>query len=259
MSEYVPVVTASYAYRVAVAELPLRTRLSDDPAGAVVVVDGGSEWCDKVSDSLAAGARAIIVARPSTASADELAALVARAGDRAIVLERPFLRPDAVTDAVTARRAADAQARARLVAADCAAASNDFAAALRDSIGWLRGLSGGALVLRTGGNGVGLFDSREADGVPAVLTAVRAGGTSRLRIRALGEAVSEVDVSIARALVTTSTAGGRSTAPERFETPQRLALRRAIDAMTADAQIEDVAEFAADSTLAAAVIAPRGA
>ena len=255
MSEYVPVATVSNAYRIAVAELPLRTRLSDDLAGAVVVLEGSPGWCGGVTEALAAGARAIVVAGPSSAPADALAAVVAEAGERAIVLERPFLRPDAVADAVAARAAAYAPTAPRLVAADCAAAPHDFVAAMRDSVGWLRVLSGGDLVLRVGGDGVGLFDSRETGGVPAVLTGVRAGGTSRLRIRALGEAITEVDVSVARAAVMTSTAGGRSTAPERFETPQRLALRRALEALAGAVRVDDLADFAADSALAAAVTA----
>ena len=259
MTEPVPVSTTSDAYRIAVAELPLRARRSDDAAGTVIVVDGGAGWCDAVSVALDAGARAVVVARPSSVSPGALASLGARAADRAIVLERPFLRPDAVADAVAARERTGAHSPARLVTADCAAAPDEFAAALRDSIGWLRVLSGADLVLRSGGDGVGLLDSREAGGAPAVLTAVRAGGTSRLRIRALGETLSEVDVSIARTVISTSTADGRSTAPERFETPQRLALRRALGAVAGDGPIEDLAEFAADSALAGAVLAPRRA
>ncbi|GAA1942976.1 hypothetical protein [Microbacterium deminutum] len=260
MTPPVPVVTSSERYATALAELPLRTRAADAAHGAIVVVDGGRDrWCDDARAAAASGAIAIVVAQPNAVPATGILALIEDVGEVPIVLERSFLRPDATADAVAARDSHGARAVPRLLTGDCVATADELGVATRDAIGWLRVLSQGGLSMRTGRAGVGLLECRDADGAPSALTAVIVKGVSRVRIAVLGEVLSEIEVSDRRTLVSTSTSAGRMLTSPRYESPQRLALRRALSALSGAATVDDLAELAADAALAETVSVPERA
>ncbi len=61
---------------------------------------------------------------------------------------------------------------------------------------------------------------------------------------------SELEATTERTVVSTTGERGAVVAPARFETPQRLALRRAVDALEGENDPLDLAELAADAALA---------
>ena len=63
------------AYRIAIAELPLRAFAVDDPAASVAVVSGEGEWWRSATDAIA-DAAAVVVARPGRAPVDAVEALL---------------------------------------------------------------------------------------------------------------------------------------------------------------------------------------
>ncbi len=259
MTSRLGVMTASGDYATAIGELPRRTRPTDDLSGAIVIVPGDAHWGAVARDAAAAGAVGIVVERPAPLPSAEIDALIDQLPTGLpVVLERPFLRPDSAADAVSARTVDGARVAPRLVTVDCAATDDQFAAAVRDAIGWLRLLCGGALGRCTGTLGSALFEARDADGPPAAMTAVQAAGTSRLRVDALGELRSHLEITATRATISTSTDQGRLIAPARFESPQRLALRRALEALETAEKCTDLADFAADSLLAGGLSMPGG-
>ena len=91
------------AYRVAISELPLRTRARRAIPGSIVIVPGEGGWCDARSAPSASGAAASSSSRPAGGGAGATARRTAAAG-LPVVLERTFLRADAAADARRARR-----------------------------------------------------------------------------------------------------------------------------------------------------------
>jgi len=248
------VIAGTDAYRIAIAELPVSARASDDAAGAVVVVGGDRDWCAGARAASRAGAAAVVVSRPARVDADAVRALLADVGELPVLIERPWLRPDAIADVLAGRRVDGDAEPPSLVAVDCVASASAFDPVLRDAVGWLRVLSGGPPNLRATSEGLAHFDALQPDSAPAVLTAVRVlDGGDRLHVHALGALRSEVDASEAGAAVSTTTARGRVVAPERRESHERLTLRRAIEAAETGAPTTDLAELAADARLAAEV------
>ncbi len=88
-------------------------------------------------------------------------------------------------------------------------------------------------------------------GIAATLTSVTTmrPGSGRIRVQALGEAITDVEVEGRAARLSTASAAGRLIAPIRFESPERLALRRAIAALESAAAPADLDELAADTEL----------
>jgi hypothetical protein len=79
-------------------------------------------------------------------------------------------------------------------------------------------------------------------------------GAGWLRIDALAEVRTEIviDVALGGSFVATSTAAGRLESPRRFETVERLALRRALAAAHDAVHLFDLADLAHDDAVAAA-------
>src|SRR5687768_17419896 len=105
MTSAVGVLCDDLAYGAAVAELPLRTRLTGDAAGAIVVVPGGGNWCDGVRSAAAAGALAVIVVHPGVLPSADIHGLYGGLGGFPVVLQRSHFRPDAALDAAAGRLA----------------------------------------------------------------------------------------------------------------------------------------------------------
>lgn len=272
----IPVLTDLAAFRVAVAELPESARLAHDARGAVVVVEGAGEWWQAVRDAAASGADAVVVTAPGDAPAGHAAIVELVELSIPVVVSRPHLRVDVAADAVDAR----GSAIVRAVSVDGAAATDELAFVLRDAIGWMRLLTGGPLELRAshptkrgvtallephpGGTlGEPEVHSRRAPGAfsadPACTlgVGVLADGVTgaQLRIDVLGETLTEVTIDAVRgpARVVTAAAKGRLVSPPRYETAERLALRRAIAAVRSGEPPSDLNDLLHDVTLAAAM------
>ncbi len=247
----VPVRTRLEAYRVAIAELPARTAATDSSA-AVAAISGEGEWWREASEALTRGASAVVVARPGRAPIEALAALAAQARDTPVILERPLLRPDAA-EALTRVLAAEHPAAALTI--ECHARSGSLTDALRDAIGWARVLAGGPLEpgprATTTAGALALLGS--ASGTPvSVVAAAQPGAPAlgRIRVTALAETRIDIDQDGGELVVTTTDAAARRVLPARFERPERLALRRAIDASSAGESPADLEDLRHDAALA---------
>lgn len=264
------VVAASDAFARAVAELTLSARRTDVVDGAIVVVAGSSGWAVRALAAARAGAVGVVVDDPQAADDADIALLQDSVGRVPVVLHRPRLRADVVADA--ARPTAP-----RHVTAEVAAEAAEFAGAVRDAIGWLRVLTPGELVLSvtagTASGGVlallegalpegalpeGALREEAERGRAATLTAtiMSGAGGARIRAHAIGEERVEVVVDAATGAfsVDVATASGVLQVPRRHESPERIAVRRAIDAVSAPGTVDDLRAFRHDVARAAQVL-----
>lgn len=250
-------------YAVAIAELPLSAHRSPERHGAIVVISGRAGWAGRLDEAVAAGARAVILREPEAGDLADLDAAGAAAVP--IVVDRPLLRSDLVDDV----RAGAAHAPA-LVQVECSASGAEFAAVARDAVGWARVLAGGALALdasRSTARGFSaLLSSRGDDGVggvPVSIVATRRSGTDPwIRAIALGVERTEVTIDVARgsAVVESTSEAGRVIHPTRWESAERVVVRRAIEALESEPipsrGSAELVDLDADARLAAA--ADRG-
>ncbi|WP_285246691.1 hypothetical protein [Pseudarthrobacter sp. efr-133-R2A-89] len=253
------------AYVAAAAGLPASARLAEDVCGAVAVIPGSGNWWAGLLDARDQGAAAVVIADPAAPPLEVFAA-GAWSGGIPVVVDRPGLRADMVADAVRARRGT----LPRVVTVECTAPAALLDAVIRDGLGWARSLAGSQLTFRAGmaaGQGImGLLDSPMAGGgrlsstlVGTVLEGPAAGGL--LQVLALGEVRTEVAIDLAagRVKLGTSTVEGALRAPERYEAPARLALRRAIEAASSGREVADLEELLEDQRLAHDVASARAA
>lgn len=228
--------TRSHAYRAAGAELPVSTRLVARPDGAIAVVHA---LADAPAD-----AAVVVLADPAPASGllDDLPVPV--------VVDRPWLRADVAADAGIVPDAA-------LYVAECLTPRDQLPEVLRDTVGWLRVLSGRRLrveaVTATGGGVMALLDAegRAATVMVTILDAV----DPRPSIRAGAIGVERVEVIVDgsdTASVTVSSEAGSLRRPTRFESRQRVSLRRAIEAARGSVR-DDLESLRHDEEIAAVI------
>jgi hypothetical protein len=247
-------------YSAAVAGLPLSAAITDHRRGAVVVVPGSGDWWIAMLEAMAAGAAAVVLTDPAVLRREAVEA-VPWPRDIPVIVDRPRLRPDVVADALLARRGSPP----RLVTVECAAPAAALDGVILDGFGWARSLTGAPLALHasiaTVQGRIALLESRDSgDGsVPATVMATPVGGVhpgGLLQVLALGEVRTEVTLDQAARLarVETFTEEGALRAPERFESSERLALRRAIDACLSDGPTADLDELLQDMALARSLL-----
>jgi hypothetical protein len=251
----IAVVATADAYRAAAAELPLSTRLGDRQAGAVIVVAGDPGWVDRVHAAGEAGARAVVVADPVPAPVDEMRLLAQRIGIP-VVVERPLLRADAVADARSPRAQA-ATRHPRAIVLDGAASGSRLAVIARDAVGWGRALAGGALTLVSADRGLALLETDAGVAVTLSVVATRRPGRGWVRAQALGEVLIDVEVEGRACSVAVSSVAGRSALPVRYESSERLAVRRAVAAAEADERPGDLIDLLADTEPAEEILRDR--
>ncbi|HKP07890.1 MAG TPA: hypothetical protein VJU58_11620 [Microbacterium sp.] len=250
-----PVRTDLDAYRTAVAELPESAIASPDVEGAIAVVPGGDAWWVAASEAIAAGAAAVIAAQPAVGPIEALDALASLAGAVPVVVERPLLRADMV--AAVGASIEELPAPGALVV-ECHAPARSLGPALRDAIGWARVIARTPLAPRTteswGGRVLALLDSEQGSAV-SIAAAVQPGAPSpgRLRITSIAATRVEVDADLAT-IVAVTDATGRRILPTRFESSERVALRRAISAIRTAERPSDLADLRYDTGLAATLL-----
>jgi hypothetical protein len=243
------------AYAAAVAGLSRSAALTNDLRDAVAVVPGSGDWWQGLLAARAGGAAAVVIADPGLLPREALEAHP-WPGDIPVIVERPRLRPDVVADAVRARRGSPP----RIITVECAAPAEGLDAVIRDGFGWARSLAQDSLTFRSGiaapQGGMALLDSAGPAGgfIPTTLAGTVAGGVHAgglLQLLALGEVRTEVTVDQPAGLtrLETSTEDGTLRAPERYESPVRLALRRALEAQSSGPSVPDLAELFEDMTL----------
>lgn len=247
----IDVIAPAGPYRAAVAELPLSARPAASAAGSIVVVRGERNWMDAVRAAADDGALAVVVADPVTAPPEEVRRLI-EAARIPVIVERPLLRADVAEDA---RRSRDG-APVHVVVLDGAASAARLGVIARDAVGWARTLSGHALTLVSADRGLALLDAAGV-GVTVSVVATRRPGGGWLRAQALGPVVTDVEVEGREARVSSATPAGRVIRPTRFESSERLALRRAIEAVAAPDRPTDLADLLVDVLLAEHLVRPR--
>jgi hypothetical protein len=244
--ERMPVVVTDLAeYRVATAELPLSTRLTEDREGAVVVVPGDGDWSAAVTEAASAGAQAVVVvepqASPPAGGGD---------GDVPVVVERRLL-PDALRVAVDHLETAGPRA----IVVEAAAAAADLRPVLRDAVGWARVLGGPIVPGAAASTDAFVLAHGTAGGVPVTIsvTVLADGQGSRVRATAIGALTTEVvvDPLAGTEWVQTASTEGLRILPARFESTARATLRRAL---AADGRCADLDELRADATVADAFL-----
>lgn len=250
MTARFPIVASLPEYRVAIAGLPMRAQAATGRAGAIVVVDGVGAWWDAAAEAVADGARAVLVDEPGHVPPDVVDSL-AEGSDSPVLVHRSRLRYDLVARVVDARDGA----MPRVIVAECRADSADLPSLVRDAVGWIRVLGGGLPEVVAAGGAVLLRPAGMADPVASLLATATAAGGPVLRIRAMGEVTTELEIDdpLGRREVSTSTTGGRMVAPALHESGARAALRRAIDVLAAGESPHDLADLRHDARMASAI------
>ncbi|HEX7835719.1 MAG TPA: hypothetical protein VF479_09655 [Pseudolysinimonas sp.] len=223
-----------------VAELPLSVRPADGPEGSIVVVSGEGDWGAAAHAAVDAGAVAVVVVEPVSVGGADAPVSVP------VVVVRS--RVDGEVDLAAPSSA---------IVAECSATDATADSAVRDTVGWARELSGGHLRLRTraAGSGGSLALLETAAGVPVSLTVQLISGVPEgavIRVTALGAERRQVVVDDVAMLleVTTAIDGATALRTGRFESPGRVALRRALAALASGDRPADLADLAHDVDLA---------
>lgn len=250
-----PVRTDLDAYRIAVAELPGSAIVSPDVKGAIAVVPGDDVWWVAASDAIAAGAAAVVVAQPAVAPLEDLEALASLVGATPVIVERPLLRADVVAAVGASVQTLPA---AGALAVECHAPARTLGPALRDAIGWARVIARAPLAPLAaeswGGRVLALLESEQGASV-SIVAAAQSGAPvpGRVRITSIAGTRVEVDADL-DIVVSLTDAAGRGILPARFESSERVALRRAISAVRTAERSSDLADLRHDAALAAAVL-----
>ena len=256
MTSRIPVLTTLAAYRVAVAGLPMQAQPARDATGAIVVIDGAASWWDAAALAIRDGASAVLVAEPHEVPIDAVGELAATARVP-IVVHRSRLRADLVESAIEQR----AGVPPRLVVAECRANADRLGATMRDAVGWMRVFADARLIVASasaaaGGAGALLRSSADGMVVGSMLATVTRPDGAVLRVQALGETTSEVEIDepVGRSELATITERGRWVAPGRFESGERMALRRAIGALEGTGLSQDLGDLLHDAESAARIL-----
>lgn len=244
-------------YAVALAGMPLHAHEAREPRGAVAVV-GGRDGRAGV-DALEAGAVGLVITDAQWLSAADARAIVSAAGSVPVIVDRPLLRPDMLEQAVAGRRGAPAL----MVTAEVRTPDADAEGALRDVLGWARGLAGDSFEVVTAGGTrtrFGALLESTSGRLPLVLTVTKATRDARspeLHVTVLGETRSEVrlDPRAGVADVRTVDGDGDLVAPTRHEGRERVALRRCLEALRGGVRPDDLPEFAGDAETSARLTA----
>lgn len=238
------------AYRSAAAELPMRLRVREG-AGEIAVVRADAAGLAAGVGAAERGARVVVIDRPGTDDGD-LAAL--RATGVAIVLARHGLRTD---DA--AQSAASGAGAPAAICVQAIGARGALGGVLLDAVGWARVLAGGDLALRSAHRRAtaALADlSGPGGGGIAVIASEMLGTFGVGRLRATAIALHRTDVVSSRGQTTVSraTPDGELVLPRRWESHERLALRRALAALAGEQNPTDAVDWAHDLALATAIV-----
>lgn len=250
MTARLPVVASLPEYRVAVAGLPMRAEAATGRAGAIVVVDGAGAWWDAAAEAVADGARAVLVGEPDHVPPGAVGAL-ADGSDAPVFVHRARLRHDLVGRVLDARDGA----RPRVIVAECRADAADLPSLVRDAVGWIRVLGGGLPEVVAAGGAALLRPAGMADPVGSLLATATTAGGPVLRIRAMGEVTTELEIDdpLGKREVSTSAGGGRMVLPALHESGARAALRRAIDVLAAGESCQDLADLRHDARVASTI------
>lgn len=226
-------------YLVAIAELPVTCRAAAEDGAAVVVTRG-------LGPALHGASVAVLVDPGAVEDLDD-------PGGCPVIVDRARLRADVAADA-------GAHPGAVLLSAHCVTTAAEMRDVVRDAVGWLRTLGGEVLGLdgahATPQGIVALLRSGERAATLAVTVLADGDAAARPRLRALAVGADRVEVlvdGLGAAAVSVSTEAGTALLPARREARERLALRRAIDALPGH-PAPDLRDLRHDDRIAAAIL-----
>lgn len=243
------------SYAAAVATLSAGAHQVQGIAGAVAVVPGAGDWWQGVLSAREQGAVAVVVAGPGMLPPGTIDAGAGSIGIP-VVLARSGLRPDIVSDALLARKGSPP----RIITVEIAAPAGELDGLVCDAFGWIRSLAQGPVALRSarssGPGRMALLECAPPCGgaTPATLVATvldAPGARGFMKLVAIGEVRTEVVIDPAAGLerVETSTPDGVLVAPRRYETQERLALRRVLAALSSAEPLGDLGGMVRDMML----------
>jgi hypothetical protein len=261
VNERVGVIAGLPDYIVAIGDLPRSALRVVETTGAIVVVDGSTDWWDAAARAVESGAAAVLVAEPLAVPLEAVSRLAETADGRGIpvLVHRAGLRADLV-DLALAQRGGTAP---RVAVAECRATDDDLPGMVRDAVGWVRALAGGSVVAAAASRGRDagtalLRSAADRRVVGSVLVAVTSPGGAVLRVQALGETTTEleIDAALGRTELATSTGDGRLVAPARLESGERASVRRAVAAVAGRIRCRELEELLADARAAQSILDP---
>ncbi|MGN8552302.1 UNVERIFIED_CONTAM: hypothetical protein OHV15_06945 [Microbacterium sp. SLM126] len=240
-----PVWVRDSSFDAALAQLPERVERAQSPGASIIVLDGRRERPERVEALLAERPIGAVLTHPASAS-QAVVDQLAHAGIR-VVTVRSLLRAD---DAAIV-----AGATVRHLVLDALASRADVRATLVDAIGWARVIVGGGLTVsasaRTRESLLVALESPAGIGVALTATRLVTSIAPALTVDGLGE--RRVGVRIDRAAGVREIAihgeEGVVVAAPRYESSERLALRRALAAAAGD-PVDDLVSLIHDRSLA---------
>ena len=240
--------SAEPGVRTALASLPITLALAAGDAD-LHALDGGRGWTERAAAAIAAGARGILVVRPSTEPRAALTALAERAAGIPIVLDTRW-RHNAAVGVAAERFGALTAGSSLLEASAVVAAETDVDDAMRDLAVLAQATAGPVGELRSVGAWPGRRVAMGRVGALAVRLSVdvtRAGAGSA-RLRALGENggvdLWVPDAGTARAAqLTVTDPSGCVLLPTRYESAHRAALRGLAEVVQDAGTVADLDEF----------------
>jgi photosystem II stability/assembly factor-like uncharacterized protein len=131
---------------------------------------------------------------------------------------------------------------------------------VRDAVGWMRVLADARLVVASASaaaaGAAALVRSHDGGVVGSVLATVTRPEGALLRVQALGETTTEVEIDepVGRSELSTSTEHGRWVAPSCYEAADRMALRRALRAVGATGSSPDLMDLLHDGEAASRLL-----
>jgi hypothetical protein len=114
--------------------------------------------------------------------------------------------------------------------------------------GQFRGCSSPTDIVAADGE-LALLETRAGIAATLSVAATSRPGGGSIRAQALGEVLTAIEVDSDRTFVRTSTARGSLSAPVRFESSARLAVRRTLTALDSGEPVDDLRALAADTLL----------
>ncbi|WP_156761533.1 hypothetical protein [Microbacterium karelineae] len=230
------------AHGVAIAELPASARRVAAPAGAIVMIDGGGDWWIRAART--AGAVAVVVTEPGPAPAGAVRTLAGTLGVPVVVSRHRLRR--AWVDALRGRLGGAPVA----FVVEALAAEGDAQAVVRDAAGWLRELGTGSLRVTSSARAASGISASGSAGESAASILLTAAEQRAPLLDIVGiapvRAELRLDEAAGAARIAVVDDGGVWTAPEALETPEREALRAAIDAVRAGSGRNDLCALADD-------------
>lgn len=237
----VPVWASGPAFVAAISHLPDRVHRAARPDGAICVVDASREMLDDARSLVAARPAALVLSHPGAAD-EPFIDLLAAAGVP-VVVDRPLLRADVAEQA--------SGLGLRHVIVEVVSRSTELREAVIEGVGWARTALGHPLrvvaTTRTADARLGALEGSGGTTATVGATTQSTALPPALEVHGLGERRLEVEIDAVTGIRSRAhDADGFFEQAPRYESRERLALRRALEATSS----VDLSELVHDRAVA---------